>query len=437
MRYEPIPLLRFVPALSPRWTSPVHLAKLSGVFERAITEPVRVFGTTAPRHGKTELVKHGVVHRLLADPTARIGYCSYSAKAAQKRSREMRKLYQRAGGKVDQKASSVGDWRTGHEDGGVWAAGIEGGWTGEGLDLIVIDDPIKGREFAESQLEREKLWEFYKDDLATRLEPGGSIVCVHTRWHTDDLGGRLLALEGYEHVHIPAIDANGCALWPERFPLEALRRIEKRIGPYSWSSLYMGRPFARGGRVFEGPRYIEGIPPVNLRIALGVDLAYSKKSHADWSVVVALGVDDTTETRYVLSVLRVQEPAPSFAKKLKAIQAANPYVDARWYYGGGGELGVADFMQTLDGVELDAIAAPADKFIRAQPVAAAWNDGKILVPRDAPWLDDLLLELSSFTGVNDLHDDQVDALAAAFDSSAQPGWIAAMRLGRQKGFFVG
>jgi predicted phage terminase large subunit-like protein len=432
---EPIDLLDFVPALSPRWEKPKHLEKLAVVFERARKEPIRVFATTAPRHGKTELVKHAIVQRLLADPTTRIGYCSYSAKAAQKRSREMRKLYLRAGGKVDQKASSSGDWRTGHEDGGVWAAGVEGGWTGEGLDLIVIDDPIKGREFAESQLEREKLWEFYKDDLATRLEPGGSIVCVHTRWHTDDLGGRLLALEGYEHVHIPAIDSNGCALWPDRFPLEALRKIEKRIGPYSWSSLYMGRPFARGGRVFEGPRYIEGPLPPTLRIALGVDLAYSKRSHADWSVVVAIGVDDVSQTRYLLSILRVQEAAPEFAKKLKAILKANPGIDARWYWAGP-ELGIVDFIRDLD-VDLDAVQAPADKFIRAQPVAAAWNDGKILVPRDAPWLDDLLLELASFTGVNDVHDDQVDALAAAFDSSAELGWVTSMRLGRQKGFFVG
>jgi predicted phage terminase large subunit-like protein len=150
---------------------------------------------------------------------------------------------------------------------------------------------------------------------------------------------------------------------------------------------------------------------------------------------VAIGVDDVSQTRYLLSILRVQEAAPEFAKKLKAILKANPGIDARWYWAGP-ELGIVDFIRDLD-VDLDAVQAPADKFIRAQPVAAAWNDGKILVPRDAPWLDDLLLELASFTGVNDVHDDQVDALAAAFDSSAELGWVTSMRLGRQKGFFVG
>ncbi len=425
MRAEPIELLAFIPALSPRWTAPRHLYQLSEAFEQTRKRPLRCFATTAPRHGKTELLKHAIVHRLLADPTTRIAFCSYNSKYAQKRSREIRKLYIRAGGKVDQKASSLGDWSTGHEDGGLWAAGIDGGWTGEGFDLIVVDDPIRGRQFAESALERERLWEFYKDDLATRVEPGGSIVVVHTRWHTDDLGGRLIAKENYEHIRIAAITPDGKALWPERFSLEDLRKIERRVGAYSWASLYMGQPFNKGGRVFGEAQYYETLPE-DLRRAFGVDLAYSKKSHADWSVLVELAIDDVTEVTYVVDVLRRQVRAPEFTKLLRAVQEKHPGVDMRWYHGGGGELGIADFIGTLD-VDLEALPASADKYIRAQPCAAAWNDGKILVPKKAEWLDDFLVELGGFTGVEDLNDDQVDALAAAYDSSKQANWIVAMR----------
>ena len=439
--YEPVPLLDFIPALTPRWKSPRHLAPLAELFERARRgESVEAFGTTPPQHGKTELIKHALVHRLLADPTTRIGYGSYSSKRAHKVSREIRRLYERAGGKVDRKAASVADWRTGHENGGLWAAGADGSWTGEGFEVGVLDDPVKGRKEAESALEREGLWNWYKDDFSTRIQPGGSTIVVHTRWNVEDLGGMLIAHEGFEHVRLPAIDAHGRPLWPERYPLEELRKRERRLGPYAWESLYMGRPFARGGRVFDTSEESVRersytVRPAKLRIALGVDLAYSKKTHADWSVLVVLGVDDAAAVIYVLDVIRLQLPAPAFAARMKAEQVKYPGVDARWYYAGA-ELGVADFIQTLD-VGLEPMAAANDKFIRSQPVAAAWADRKILVPTAAPWLEDFLRELGAFTGVDDLNDDQVDAFASAFDSSEQPGWLTAMKSWRARGGVVG
>jgi predicted phage terminase large subunit-like protein len=433
-QYEPLPLLDFIPALTPRWTRPEHLAPLAECFERARRGPVFVFGTTAPRFGKTELIKHGIVQRLLDDPTRRIAYGSYSARAAHKRSREIRKLYLRAGGKVDQRASSVADWRTGHDDGGLWAAGTEGGWTGEGFDLMVLDDPVKGRAQAESAVERETLWDFFRDDFETRIEPGGSILVIHTRWTIDDLGGRLisgLARDAYEHVRLPAIDDAGRALWPERWPLDVLRKIEKSKGAYAWESLYMGRPFARGGRLFNAPtqKQFYTVRPAKLRIALGVDLAYSKKTHADHSVIVILGIDDATGKTYVLDVQSFQIASPLFAARLKLVQERYRGVEARWYYAGA-ELGIADFIRTLE-VDLDAVPASSDKFVRAQPVAAAWNDEKILIPREAPWLERFLRILAAFTGVDDLEDDEVDALAGAYDSSEQPNWVTAMQKWRE------
>jgi predicted phage terminase large subunit-like protein len=123
--------------------------------------------------------------------------------------------------------------------------------------------------------------------------------------------------------------------------------------------------------------------------------------------------------------------APTFAGLIKAEQVKYPGVDVRWYYAGA-ELGIADFVQTLE-VALDAVAAAADKGIRALPVAAAWAAGNIFVPKQAEWLDDFLNELGAFTGVNDLNDDQVDSFAAAFDSAALPGWVEAMGKARLRG----
>lgn len=435
--YEPIPLLDFVPALSPRLGRPEHLAPIADLFERARREErVEAFGTTPPQHGKTELIKHAIVHRLLDDPTIRVGYGSYAGRRAHKISREIRRLFQRAGGQVDAKAGAAADWRTGHENGGVWAAGVDGSWTGEGFDLVVIDDPIKGRKEAESALERQNLWDWFKDDLTTRVQPGGATICIHTRWHVEDLGGRLVNEEGFEHVRLPAIDAHGRPLWPWRYSLEELRRREAKLGPYAWESLYMGRPFSRGGQVFDTTEewvraHTYDVRPARLRVGIGTDLAYSKKTSADWSVIVILGIDDVSERIYVLGVIRRQMKAPAFAELLKSTLADYPGVSARWYYAGA-ELGIADFIQKLD-ADLEALPAAADKFIRAQPSAAAWNGvpeksiaGRVFLPRSAPWLDDFLTELGAFTGVADLSDDQVDAFAAAFDSLDQPSWVQEM-----------
>ncbi|MGA7122132.1 MAG: hypothetical protein WBY94_18655, partial [Polyangiaceae bacterium] len=136
-----LPLMQFIPRVSPRLKAPTHLAPFVDLFERVATEEVRAFVDTAPRHGKTETEKHAIARYLLLHPEARIGFASYSASFAGKKSREIRELYRRAGGKVDPDASSKQDWRTGVGDGGLWAGGIEGSWTGEGFDLLIVDDP--------------------------------------------------------------------------------------------------------------------------------------------------------------------------------------------------------------------------------------------------------------------------------------------------------
>jgi predicted phage terminase large subunit-like protein len=437
--FEPIPLLDFIPALSPRWSSPRHLARLAEAFERADRGPVAVFGTTPPRHGKTELEKHAIVRRLLLRPDSRIGFCSYAARAAYKRSREIRKLFLRAQGAVERGAASVADWRTGVEDGGLWAGGVDGGWTGEGFDLIVVDDPIKGRAEAESAVEREHLWEFFRDDLETRLMPGGSIIVIHTRWTVDDLGGRITSSHvspvtgvPYEHIRLAALREDGTALWPDMFPVDALERIKAAKGAYAWESLYQGRPFPRGGRVFGQHVFYDELPS-RLRIAIGIDLASTAKTSADHSVAIVVGIDDSSElpVGYILDVIRQQEEAPRFGARLAMLQAKYTGVTFCWYYAGN-EKGIAQFVQLL-GVDIDLRPAAIDKFIRAQPVAAAWNDGRVRIPREAPWLDDLLAELVSFTGTGDKRDDQADALAGAWDSADQPSWITAMTKWREQG----
>jgi predicted phage terminase large subunit-like protein len=144
-----------------------------------------------------------------------------------------------------------------------------------------------------------------------------------------------------------------------------------------------------------------------------VDLAYTAKTSSDYSVVVTLAADDSFY--YILDVVRQQVRAPQFGVTLGGARGRFPFAPMSWYCIAT-EQGVADLLNALNPkIRVQAVPTTHDKFVRAQPVAAAWNEGKVLVPRDAPWLDPFVTELAAFTGVNDAHDDQVDALAAAFD----------------------
>lgn len=331
---------------------------------------------------------------------------------ALKKSREIRQLYQRAGGVVIEDANTLADWRTtdtGTDDGGLWATSVGGPITGEGFDLIIIDDAVKSRALAESGVEREKQLDWYRDTLSTREEPGASTIVLGARWTTGDLAGHLIA-NGWENINLPAINDLGEALCPERYPLAALERIRATLGEYGWQSLYMGRPFSKGGRVFGDCHFFDELP-LGLTIRIGIDLAYSTRTHADRSVAVVLG--ELAGLFYVVDVLRLQVEAPEFIRQLRVLQRQHGGARMSGYFGGT-ERGVVDVMKTL-GLQVDAKVATADKFTRCQPVAAAWNGGRVLLPRQAPWLDAFVSELVAFTGLRDVHDDQVDALAGAFD----------------------
>ena len=415
-------LLDFIPAVSRRFEAPRHLAPLVELIERAQCEPVRVVVSTPPRHGKTETLLHAIPWILLRNPARQIAYISYAHRFAEKKSRKARELAKAAGVPLADDAQSRADWRTGVDDGGVWATSVGGSLTGEGFHFAIVDDPVKDRAKAESSLEREKMYEWFNDTMFTRLEPNGSAIVNMARWHEDDLAGQLIK-DGWQELRLPAISDEGAALWPGRWPLERLQEIQEQLGDYGWSSLYQGQPRTRGASVFDDVRFYDALP-ASYRVGVGLDLAYSAKTHADWSVAVVVAEHDGIF--YVLNVVRMQATPPAFATKLKPLRAAHQ--GARWlWYTSTTEMGLADLLREGLGFPVMGEIAKADKFVRAQPVAAAWKAGKVLVPHNAPWLEAFVSEVAAFTGVNDRHDDQVDALAAAFDvlTRGQLGRLAA------------
>lgn len=386
--------------------------------------PVRACVSVPAQHGKTVTIQTAIAEWLRHRPQDPILYCSYNDDISKIKSREIRDLARLNGVEIRSDARSVSTWTTTH-GGGLFARALVGGpITGmPGLRLAVIDDPYKGRREAESAAYRRDAWNSLTANVFSRLHPTTSILVNHTRWHEDDLTGRLRKdhAEGWEFHNLPAIREDGTALWPEGQPLSLL--AEKRaMSEYDWWSIYMGEPRSAEGKLFGGITYYDDPPGEGRTIAIGVDLAYTAKTSADWSVAVVMARHNGHY--YVLDVVRKQTAAPDFASELRSLVARYPGAPVLSYMQAT-ERGTASFFRTL-GIPIIDKHAALDKKQRALPVSSSWNAGLVHVPARAPgsqnppaWVGPYVSELLDFSGLGDAYDDQVDATAAAFDALAQ------------------
>jgi phage terminase large subunit-like protein len=427
-----------VPQVSPTYAAPHHLAPLIAELERAEREPVRCLVSVPPRHAKTETFLHAIAFWLRRDPSVVCGYTSYADRIAWSKSGAAREYARRAGVELDRSQNAKAEWRT-TAGGGLLATGAGGPLTGFGVHRLIIDDPHKNRREAESATIRTHIHEWATSTAFTRLEPGGSVFVVHTRWHPDDLIGRLSKNDGvpWKIINLQAINDQGVALWPGRWGVADLQRRRAEVGEYDWASLYQGEPRPRGGAVFgdlklyqpdhvegDATKWVAGLPrlPKRLKVFIGLDFAYTAKTSSDTNVAVALGRDMSAPlpTFYVLEVLRMQAAPEAFAKALGAMSVRHNGASMHAYVSGT-ELGNVRLMKAVGGVTIHTRPAIGDKFVRAQPTAATANAGRLLVPANGgPTIDKFSSVLAAFTGLNDPEDDDVDALGAAHDAAMRP-----------------
>ena len=422
-------LLEFVRILSPSFERPEHLAPVAELLARAEREPVRALISMPPRHGKTEMVLAAIVWWLMRDPRQTVAYVSHTASFAEGRSERARTMAEYAGMRPG-KIWRLDEWRVDSglpgPPGGVLAVGVDGNLIGRGVNKLIIDDPTKGRTEAESPTIRERIWDRFVGTLIPRLEPvggvRGSAFVIHTRWHDDDLIGMLEKQEDvkWERVNLPALDEQNRPLWPSTWPWDALDEKRRGVGEFEWAAQYMGQPRPKGGRVFREPaRYVH--PNFDgARLVIGCDPAAGGSETGDNSAIVVLairGAGIKTEVD-VLDVFCERVSVPDLVKELVRKQrhwGCPVAVEAV-----GGFKAVPQMLREID-PELRILEVPmgGSKFDRAQPVAAAWNDvpGRVRVPvGDAPWIKSFIDEVCRFTGVKDAKDDQVDALAHAFNT---------------------
>ncbi len=315
------------------------------------------------------------------------------------------------------------------------SAGVGGGITGMGADIAIIDDPVKDAKEAKSSTIRASIWDWYTTTLYTRLSPASGILLGMTRWHEDDLAGRLLEAhakgEGDEWriVRFPAIAEQdelyrkaGEPLHPERYPLERLMGIKKAVGTQAWNGLYQQRPSSDGGDIIKGewfPRY-KVVPPLKWRAAY-VDTAQKAKQHNDYTVFLHAGMGQDGRV-YILDCVRGKFEAVKLEQTARDLWAKwktpSAYQGTNFRYfaiedkmSGTGLIQQLKTRHTIPVKPLQRLPGQ-DKYSRVLDVQGHLESGFVCLPDVASWVTDFTGECEAFTATDShAHDDQVDTLA--------------------------
>lgn len=397
----------------------------------------RVMIQLPPRHSKSELVSRLFsAYYLLMNPGHFVGINSYSAELAYTLSNAARQNYVAGGGALSDDTTAKKHWET-TAGGGLWAAGVGGSITGKGFHLGIIDDPIKNAEEAASEIIREKHKEWYRSTFYTRAEPDASIIIIQTRWHEDDLTGWLLSEEtegeqpeNWHIVCLPAIAesvehipdactlepdgrAEGEALCPERYDIDALNRIKSK-GAYNFDALYQQRPTAREGSFFHvNQLQIVDAAPTDGRRARGWDKA-ATVAGGDFTVGVKMNkapdgffyIEDVVRGQWDTAARdrTIRQTAELDGKVCKQVGEQEP--------GSGGKESAENFIRLLSGFSVSVERSTTAKELRADPLSSQVNAGNVRIVR-GEWNRKFIEELRTFP--HGKHDDQVDAVALAFN----------------------
>lgn len=414
---------------------------LADALERVVRgELLRLIITFPPRHGKSELTSRRLPAWILGrDPYANIILATYNQPFAEDFGRKVREIVQSDTfrtvfpGVALAKGSAAAD-RLMTEEGGMAAfVGRKGSTTGRGADYLIIDDPIKDRNEANSATIREECWDWFNDTASTRLmSDTGAIIIILTRWHEDDLVGRLTdptnskfnaeEADNWKIINIPAIAGQddilgrkaGEALWPERFGLPYLEGFRRR-NPKGFASLYQQVPTPEDGDFFEShmvQTYRREDLPKQLRIYAASDHAVGVKQENDKTCLLIIGVCDRgliwlldcwwkrAKTDVVVDamimLMKRWRPLTWWAENGHISKSIGPFLFKR-------------MREEKVYVNVSEQTPSADKVTRAQSIQARMSMGMVRFPMFEPWYEDAKAEMMKFPGGK--HDDFVDTLA--------------------------
>lgn len=400
-------------------------------------ESPRLMIQVPPRHGKSRLTSQEFSSWALGHhPEWEIIAASYAvslpvdfSRLIRERLRDVAYQVVFTGTELSSDSQSVESWRT-SKGGGFLAAGVGGPITGKGAHIFIIDDPVKNAEEAESQAMRNNVWNWYTSTAYTRLAPGGGVLVIQTRWHSDDLSGRIehqMRNEGGEHWEIVRYPAEavederfrkkGEALHPERYDESALARIKKAVGPRVWNALYQQNPVPDEGAYFTKSmlRFYDTAPEL-LEVYNTWDLAIGQKQQNDWTVGLQWGVDKD-DNIYVLNLVRARMDALQIVEAILDMWVAHPNTQACGIEEGQIKLTMGPMLEKrvaerrlFNFHQIPLKPGRQDKVARARTIQGRMQQGRVFFPKveNAPWMERLIDEMLAFPfGKND---DQVDTL---------------------------
>jgi hypothetical protein len=436
----------YINAVKPNYQWAVHHEVQCEVLNDVIHDKLdRAMISMPPRHGKSEQVSRQFPGAYLIEhPTRWGGTVSYGFELAGGLSRDARDNYLRAGGKLNPGAQKISHWET-WLGGGWWSAGVEGSIIGKGANVAIIDDPFKS-ELEASKLEvREKVYNFYKNTLYNRLEAPGALVLMFTRWHEDDLQGRLVQEESFLPtperwviVRFEAIKTDevfivpescravvdkrhpGEALWPEKYPLPALERIRDQMGGadgFDWLSLYQQSPRAKEGALFKESWFeIVNDLPTDCIFCRGWDLAGTEDG-GDWTAGGLIGFSPGADCFFIADMKRFRHSPGRRDRRIRYSVGIDHdkygYViqDFEQEPASAGKNQMIQMKRLLSGFHVVGSTKPTTNEIYLEPLRAQAEIGRIKMLR-GDWNQDCLRELTSFP--KGRHDDQCVAIARAF-----------------------
>jgi len=451
------------------YQAPRHLKFLAEKLEAVERgEITRLIVSMPPRHGKSWMCSRFFPSWFLSrNPEKAVMLGSYGASFAKKWGGRCKELVGNNGHLFAKKSnnglpvmvrkdtSAKDEWGIESHEGGMMTAGVGGAFTGYGADLLIIDDPCKNSEEANSEVQREKVWDWYDSTAHSRLEPGGAVVIIMTRWHEDDLVGKLLREEkeliengeepeGWDVCVLSAIcddpdndilnRKEGEALWPERFAADCkkFKRIKRRA--YIWSALYQQKPTLPDGNLFKSKyfHYYNLIEEIDARgrakkvyeynsaratvesmqIFTTADPAFSEKESADFTVVAVWGF--FANYLLLLDLHRGHFSKTELFNIYKGIKE-DYGCHRNWMEVGAFQVGAPTIAYLRGkGIMMSELnnkdhGASKDKYARADSAQPQFEEGRVLFPKLASWIYLLLEELLAFPRGN--NDDQVDVVS--------------------------
>jgi len=441
-----VSFMEYVKMMWPGFVHGRHHALMAKKFEAiAKGEMKRVIINMPPRHTKSEFASYLLPSWFLGkNPAKKVIQCSNTADLAVGFGRKVRNLVDSEqyasvfpGVKLRQDSKAAGRWAT-NKNGEYFAIGVGGTVTGKGADLLIIDDPHSEQEAAAASGNPEiyqKVYEWYTSGPRQRLQPGGAIVIVMTRWGEADLTGRVLqdALkrekgEEWELIELPAIMPSGNPLWPEFWSIDELEALKEELPVSKWNAQYQQKPTGEEGALVkrEWWKIWERDKPPNCEYVIqSWDTAFTKSERSDYSACTVWGVfhmDEDPKNVNVILLEAYQERLEFPELKEKAFEMYNIWEPDTCIIEAKAAGSPLIFEMRRMGVPVQEYTPVRgnDKFVRINSVTDLFRSGKVWAP-DTRWAHELIEQMASFP--NAAHDDLVDSSTQALIRFRQGGFL--------------